>query len=394
MRFPEFVELDQYDIQNKKDIEKIFEQFLLSTQLISFTQAILRHKVKAKKIKVVFKSQLKDYINAFNSLPMNQFINSIADSNLQGDQKLDQKQIKFLTKTITKTMSPTMIREPILVEISYRIEHIIKTEGKKILEEEQKISAKMAAEVLRKEGRLIDFPKYTSIAFNHSEMKSTTTVNQFVGYMNFIRDIINPVREFKQYTENRKKAQEIYELISKIDDKIKKNDQSIQEINQDIEILDIELYWSEYLAFHRISEMDPPPGHSAHGCLATASSEGELNLQKHLACKSILDAKLEEKEKFIREKLCEFSDHKGGLNENQADILKFFNALEYWKNNFAGIYRRRIDIERLSDFKADPKKKGVTIYRNAKDGERKELVESKQFMQFSNSLEKEKNGFI
>lgn len=138
MRFPEFVELDQYDIQNKKDIEKIFEQFLLSTQLISFTQAILRHKVKAKKIKVVFKSQLKDYINAFNSLPMNQFINSIADSNLQGDQKLDQKQIKFLTKTITKTMSPTMIREPILVEISYRIEHIIKTEGKKILEEEQK----------------------------------------------------------------------------------------------------------------------------------------------------------------------------------------------------------------------------------------------------------------
>lgn len=382
MRFSDFITIENYPFGKQEEFSKLIKRFLLSTTLKPFTEAVLRHKEVSILIKKQIDPLLIKYWEALISTPEYQSFQAVMKL-FPEDQKPENSIIKNTMKEF--------IRHPSCVAIEREIKAIVVTEGLTCLTQEQQHASSNMLSAINESGYIPDVHEYFSFCLEICgtfKCEANVSIQQMIGHLSFIRDFIQPFRISIFYSEHRKQAEKLEEIINAFLQKIKKSEDILLERNAEVEIHEARV--SELEDAYLISTSqprEPLPGHSHIGCLCNETEEEYKMLMVSLMGRLVLEAELRASQSIFSNYLEIFKvDNDSNLNDETKPLKA---CLNYWNENIGRIRKRRDTLIALTSF-VQTNGETTCIYRNVSQGELDSLRKLGHFTQYEKSLEREK----
>lgn len=366
--------MENYTLKPGKTFNKIVEQLLVSPVYAPFVGALQRSE---KEIKTEMIKRIQTYWNTLEEVSQ--------------DLKACIKSVP-----VEDTVSDSIYYNTLSTQASHRrciaaekdiLEFIVK-QGLDCLKKEHKYALKAMFEIIQTQRRLPNVYEYQDACFqeNNQKLKPEAlklTVQQIIGYLSFIKTLVEPFMLQPASTENKTQAKALTDEIDKVFGKMHQVES--ENIHRRIEVetfeasvFDLEDQYTESISKPR----EPLPGHHPDCWFARETDEEYNMLLASNKLRFALQLEYSAYEKLFIDYLTLFDTE----NPIEHSIQR---GLKYWQDNLPRILARTVVIDNYSSIISKSTKK-ITIYRLIGKEEYQSLKKEHYLCQGENSFEREK----
>ncbi len=381
MRLTDFITIEGHRFSERDEFKELIQKFLQTSVIKPFTEAVLRN----KEIRYTVKEQLDPlfikYWNTFTALPEYKTIKYWFDQTLE---IVDPEHIPGQKQLFAASISK-FSRHPDCLDIEKAITRVIIDVGLICLSKEHIYASKELINIIYNEGRIPDIFEYFNYckAFYNQESHYShkVTIQQMIAHLNIIKDFILPFKNSFFYTEHRKQAIKLNDIITKIFSQIRDKENSMLERNAEVEMHE------SYKA--RVTQKYFESSSQHDGCpMCSETPEEYAMLNQIFLFESALDHELNNHGVMIIDYQNLFRQVGDELIKNHL-FKELKQCMKYWNDNLPYILTRKAALLKLSKF-IPVKGHSTIIYRIISQEEVESLKSLDYLSQSERSSEREK----